>query len=100
MQWIKVYFQSVEIRNLMNVFLKESVDEHVWSGNLNRKDVKLYVANCFWRDVLNTWSDYMFCKPVNKGTILNQPIWLNTNVRLDDKPLFNKRAMECGLVKI
>ena len=89
LQWVSVYHSFPNIKAIANSFIDKHVTEMIWQSNLNKKGIKFYVKKGFWRDVITLWVDFNFNKPDNRSNVLNQKIWLNSNIRVNDHPCFN-----------
>ena len=99
-QWVKTYNENEEIRTLANQSLKYK-DEFFWSANLNEKDITKLVKDCFWLDVAIGWSELTYHEPCNKKQILQQPIWLNSNIKDKcENVLYNAQAIELNVTLI
>ena len=62
-------------------------------GNLNKSDTRktITVQDPFVQELLEIWSEVNFCKHIKmKQQFLEQPIWHNSLIRIEDKPAFNK----------
>ena len=79
-----------EVRGLANTNIDNQVGGHIWNSNLSAKDIKIYVRPSSWRVVATHWTEYTFYEPKNKTQILDQYIWLNSNLKVDRKPLHNR----------
>ena len=64
-----------------------NIQEHIWECNLNIADCKKEVPNCFWRDVLITWAEVHFNEPQDQQEVLDQIIWYNSLIRINDRVL-------------
>ena len=73
---------------------------NVFKCNLVPKDVQVVFAresSHFWFDVMLAW--FTFQAPQMKNYLPNaQTLWLNSNVRIDDKPVFFPQAYTRGLL--
>ena len=99
-QWVQTYFNNIEIRVLADACIKYNIAEKIWQGNLQEHHVHLFVKPGFWCDVLKAWSKYAYNEPRNKTQVLAQPIWLNSNITINNRPLFNEIAWNSGLKHI
>ena len=74
-----------------------------WRGtcNFSRQDVELVCgAKGFWKDVINTWSDYNFHCVNEIDEILNQRIWLNSHIRIGSKLAYIQSLAEKGIFTV
>jgi hypothetical protein len=54
--------------------------------NLNRKDQPTFKDH-FYNDLLNAWSDIHFCAPKNAQEVGIQPLWHNSMIKIENKPM-------------
>ena len=72
-------------------------------GNLSKSDTRktITVQDPFVQELLEIWSEVNFCKHIKtKQQFLEQPIWHNSLIRIEDKPAFNKQLSLHGITKI
>ena len=72
-------------------------------GNLNKSDTRktIPVQDPFVQELLEIWSEVNFCKHIKtKRQFLEQPIWHNSLIGIEDKPAFNKQLSLHGITKI
>ena len=94
--WVKVISEDMEIANLAYNELNCGMHQLLWSCNLKKKDVH-HIKNAkdsFWHDVLQAWCEYKF-EPNLQG---DQVIWYNSNIRIEDKPIFYQKCAQEGLI--
>ena len=88
--------QSAMYENL-HKFLRQLI----WKCNINSCDVsKLFPQHTFWRDVLLDWSQINYRNPLSKAQVLDQIIWLNSDVQINDRPVFWKRWYNLGILSV
>ena len=63
---------------------------------MNAKDVVEAWKLGFWQDVATTWAKINYYESINKAQVMQQPIWLNSFIKADNKILYNKQAAEIG----
>lgn len=54
----------------------------------------------FWSQVMVAWMEYSFAMPSDVNDILEQVLWFNSLIRVNDVPFIFKRAYEAGIVKV
>ena len=67
----------------------------IFKGNLNKTDCSqtIPVRNSFIRELLEIWSEVSFEDVIkNRQHFLQQPLWHNSLIRIDNKPIFDKRT--------
>ena len=76
----------------------------IFKCNLNKTDCSktIPLKNLFIRELLETWSEVNFVDVIeNKKHFLEQPIWDNSLIRIDNKPVsFDKQLFLHGVYKI
>ena len=59
------------------------------------------VKTIFTRELLEIWSEVNFEDVVKtKEQFLEQPIWHNSLIRIENKPVFNKKLFSLGISKV
>ena len=56
------------------------------------KHLKLRLS-LFWKDALHCWCQYKYEKPADGLDLLNQPIWCNSHIRVDNKVIMWKNML-------
>ena len=73
----------------------ECLQEDIWRVRLLPEDIKfLKIENVFWKDVLESWTNYNYS---HNFRIENQLLWYNSNIRIGGKPILWKNNLEKGL---
>ena len=67
--------------------LSPVLDVTIWKCNLKHSDVPKLFQKCFWREVLSDWCQYNFVEPCNNSDILNQIIWANSCIKINNTPV-------------
>ena len=90
------------IRELADKAFENTTGELIWLCNLNKRDIDLVRSfkESFWRDVLIDWREINFCTPTSKNQVINQIIWLNSNIRIGYKPIDFVKWRKKGITKI
>ena len=66
------------------------------TGNLNKKDSK-----SFLREILTIWSEINFeDKITSEEQFLDQCLWYNSLIRIDNRPIFYKEWFIKGITKV
>ncbi len=73
----------------------------IWKCNLKDIHLKL-ISNYdrFWMDVLKAWSKSNYSKKINIIDILDSIIWYNSDILVNDNPIFYRKCYEKGIIKI
>ena len=99
-KWIKILANDYSIAELAYRKLSPILKEDIWRCNLSAQDVMLLFPRAgFWKDVRAAWAVFTY-KPQwqEKDDITeNQLIWLNTNLRIQNKPFLWKECYHRGL---
>ena len=75
----------------------------IFRGNLNKYDSlkTISVKTIFTRELLKIWSEVNFEDVVKtKEKFLEQSIWHNSLIRIENKPVFNKKLFSLGISKV
>ena len=104
--WIKKYLDGSNHEKWKEFFdfeLRKYGGKLVFNGNLNKRDtLKTTPAqNTFLQELLEIWSEVNFGDQIrNEQQFLEQPIWHNSLIRIEDKPIFYTQLFLCGISKI
>ena len=84
--------------------LNPKIGDMIWRCNLNTVDTtKLYDCKEFWAQVLQAWSKINFRdlqNIVSHNDVSEQIIWLNSLVRVDNKPIMWNSWFDKGIITI
>lgn len=89
--WSKICYSNLII----------DIGELIWKCNLSVKHVKLVLkepANSFWVDVLESWCMYNFNDKAEDIDVMNQCIWFNSNICIENKPFILQKAWQSGII--
>ena len=95
--WFDSYLKFDEIKILADYSLNNRIGVCIWHTNMTEEDIIELYKDCFWRDVLIAWSKLTYYNLKNITQIKQQPIWGNSLLRQDNKPIFNYKAIQKGL---
>ena len=83
--------------DIPHMFLHRELKEKIWMCNIRHDDVEEIVKgeNAYWRDVLKAW-----CK-VHYVCMRNNPVlWLNSDIKVGGRMLWNSEAEKRGLLYV
>ena len=83
------------IYNWLNVHY----NDNIWNSNLKTTDIVMLFEDSFWRTVLVEWSCIHFQSNYVGSEVLEVPLWYNSCVRIDNRPVFFKKAFNSGVYK-
>ena len=97
--WIQTISDDSSIANIAFNTINWKLKEWVFDCNLAPTDVKyMEIRNRFWSDMLKAWCEYNY---ENENTYdTDQPIWYNSNIRINNRPVFWEKCFRKGLWKI
>ena len=100
--WVKDCMENANMCNLAREALGPLVNDGlIWKLNLNRKDSeKVFSGDTFWHDVIHLWHELNYHEPQNHENVSNQIIWYNSMVRVNNKPTWNKKLFQKGIVRV
>ena len=93
--WIFRYINPNNIGQWKIAFdheLKDVGGPKFWNFFLHKKDIMhLNISNSFLLDVISSWCDLVnFDRNNASNNFLIQPLWLNSNVRINNRPIYYK----------
>ena len=96
--WVRMIMDGSYPAEFANSFLCPVLGNLVWCCNLKCEDVNKVISmeNPFWVDVLTAWCEYHY--PSRDGP--DHMIWLNSDIRIDDRPVCYRRAVRRGLLHV
>ena len=75
--------------------------QDIWRCNIAPKDcIKLFPKNNFWSEMLYAWSKINFNTAPDTADILEQVIWLNSHIRIDNKPVVWKKCIDANIMYV
>ena len=74
----------------------------ILKGNLNKKDVNnLKISDLFVKEILVIWSEVFFQEMiVSEEHLLSSPLWHNSLIRIQNKPVFCKDWFVQGIMQV
>ena len=85
-----------------NIFFKHIIiPDKSWfhSINLHQNDSRnYYVFDSFWSEAFTHWCEITFTAPQTFQEILCQPLWYNSNIRINDKPIYFPKLADQGII--
>ena len=100
--WIRRIHQNAFTRSIAEYFIPKLklLEEKLWQCNINSKDIDGMVTESFYKDVWMAWSKINHKAPKGCKEILEQIIWLNSFIRINNKPVLYKKCIEIGIFYI
>ena len=98
--WVKILMDGAYDRRIVHNTLHPGLQEVLWSCNLYEKDVNNVVkyADAFWCSVLKAWCLYHYSD--KKEEAVDQIIWLNSDIRVNNAPIWWETPAKCGLMYV
>ena len=102
--WVKRYL-DYQNESKWKIFLKSSLKkfggDHFFKWNICSKHM-VFNENIdpFWKDVLTAWCHYKYYNPVKFKEIISQPLWFNSHILIDGKPIFVERWFKENMIYI
>ena len=73
----------------------------IFECNLNAKDAATYCSLTeFWGQVFMYWCEFNFHEPQTNTAILQQKLWFNSHLRINNKPIFWKKWVTAGVTTV
>ena len=99
--WIKKYLDNSnngKWKLLFDRALQNHSGKKNLSSSLNVRDASdmIKVSDDFFRELLEIWGEINFEKQMtSENHLLHQPLWYNSLIRIDNKPVFFFQGMVC-----
>lgn len=98
-QWVTIIRNSQEWQDIVYPQLCPLIKDKIWSVNLHIDDIPMIQPlSSFWTQVLYAWCMFNYVKPLVKQTFLNQIVWFNSEVKIDNRVVMNCQAWNANLV--
>ena len=104
--WIKKYLDEGN-QGKWKYFFDLELERHggsiVLTSNLNKKDTieNLKIKNCFIKETLLIWAEVNFDEHImSEKQFLEQILWHNSLVRIDNYPIFYREWFDRGVTKV
>ena len=104
--WIRKYLDTSN-HGKWKEFVELELGKHgsslIFKGNLNKTDsLKTFsIKDNFTRELLEIWSEVNFEVVIKtKQQFLEQPLWHNSLIRINSKPIFEKKLFLRGISKV
>ncbi len=82
-------------------FFLPSIGEFIWNCNVNVIHASsLMSRKGFWYNVLTAWCHYNFEEKTDIDSIMESPLWLNSELLIFGKPMVSKKCMEHNIIYI
>ena len=95
--WVKILEQDTAMANIAYHCIQPELKSWIFDCNLNKRDIScLNIANTFWNDVMCAWCTYNY----EDTAVKDQILWFNSRIRIDDAPIYWRKAFEKGLFKV
>ena len=99
-QWVKKTKENEELWLRVKLSLDLRIDRWIWETNLNRKDTLEIFTPSFWTDVLIAWNQLTNNKISTQKDVLNQVIWYNSHIKIDNKCIILAQWIRYGIIYI
>ena len=100
-QWVIKAQQNEKIKEIANIMLKNPIGNLIWEVHMNSKDIGvLETSNNFWTNVFELWVDLNFNHVETAVEAKNQIIWLNSEIKIQRKPIWWEKWFKAGIVRI
>ena len=93
LNWVKKYLDTgnhAKWKLFFNLQLRDLGGGTIFKGNLHKKDLLAYfkVSDVFLQEILQTWSNINYEDNISsKEQLLSQYLWLNSLIRVNNKPI-------------
>jgi len=100
LKWIKWYFQREELhwkKTMREIIGAENLDIFLKSNFEIPKRVK---QNIFYYELLKTWRNMKYRHILTKEDVLNQYLWYNSKIRIQNKTVYNASFIKRNFIQI
>ena len=93
LSWVKKYLDKgneAKWKLFFNVQLRDLGGDIIFKGNLHKKDILTYfkISDVFLQEIFHTWSNIIYEDNIcSKKQLLSQSLWLNSLIRVNNKPI-------------
>ena len=94
--WLTIIQEDDFVASLAYHNLNPMLGEDIWVCNLNKKDASELFSG-FWGNVYESWIDLNHAEPETANDIMNQFIWYNSFIRINNKTFMYEKAYKEGL---
>ena len=96
--WVKMLMEEKYPEHRVYQYICPEIGPNIWCCNISPKDVpKIKISNAFWRDVMLAWAEYHHTEQCEEE---QQILWWNSNIRVEDAPLWIPRCAKKGLIYV
>ena len=97
-QWVNRILKNDTLYTKLVYYFLPKIGPLIWQCNLHKSDIDyLMPRKSFWKDVLIAWCSINFKSPVNLDEIENTILWYNSDIRIQNKPIFYKKCYKNGI---
>ena len=97
LSWVPKILKTQELSYIYQ-WLIPGVGEWIWRANLKREHVyNIIQYDTHWREVFATWCELSYNNFFDGCEVREQPLWLNSNIIAENKPLLCIKAINAGL---
>ena len=102
--WIPRIYSSNILFDLARYHIGPAVEQHlVFKTNLHHTDVSSInnrLKGSFWQTLLQEWCKYNSHYPQNADSVLEEYLWYNSNIRINNKICYQADLIKAGIVQI
>ena len=106
LSWVKKYLDKgneAKWKLFFNVQLRDLGGDIIFKGNLHKKDILTYfkISDVFLQEIFHTWSNIIYEDNIfSKKQLLSQSLWLNSLIRVNNKPIHYLSKSSQGIQNI
>ena len=94
--WVKILAEEENLEKIVYINNIPELGRRIWDCNMRPSDVKYFIKDKFWINVFEAWFQFKDkCDSLSK--VEHQMIWLNSNIRVERRPIIWKKAISYGL---
>ena len=96
--WVHMLHEHMYPEDLAYEIINEDLKELIWACNLHKNDIRVLdigKQHVFWEQVIEGWCMYHYSSEIE--TQHDQILWFNSNMRVQNKPVWWPKAWRAGL---
>ena len=98
-----IFTEDLFIRNWLENIVPRDIGQLFWQCNLKPAEASplIRTTSLFWHQVIEAWFQFVYVNKIgDRREILNQIIWYNSLIRVNNTPMVNTKLCNAGLLYI
>ena len=99
-QWVWRAQSDPHARACAEHFLSHNSKNMIWNSQLEERHSEKLFQNDFWNQVIKIWSSINIEDPIGKAEVLEETLWYNPNILINELPVYYPLWQNAGTNKI